>query len=55
MDKSPKRSPKPKKQKQSVPGVNQDEVVEKVSSSGKVDKNIQNNRKVIKGKPKQLN
>ncbi len=54
MDKSPKRSPKPKKQKQTGSGINQDEMVEKTLPSGKIDKNKQNNRQIIKGKPKQL-
>lgn len=51
MDKSPKRSPKPKQQKQSVKDANKGSIDEKELQSS----SNQNNRKVIKGQAKQLN
>lgn len=54
MDKSPKRSPKPKKLKQSVKETNKDGILEKELPTGKLEKNKFANNKVKKGQAKTL-
>lgn len=54
MDKSPKRSPKPKQQKKMVTETNKDGILEKELPTGKFEKNKFANNKVKKGQTKTL-
>lgn len=54
MDKSPKRSPKPKQQKKLITETNKDGIFERELPTGKLEKNKFANNKVKKGSPKIL-